>query len=1219
MDKERITKTTEQTLFGNISPEILASYNNPNTKYLDDESLAALEALPVPLIVYCPLKKGHKLVAVSDGFCNMLGYDRETFTRLYNENQHFLVHPNDRKVLANAEGFSAINPSEHISSVIRLKTATGKYKWVSGNADGKIGPYGHILFYATCSEMQQQQREHRNALRRNTMHVESLLQRILDTSKSATFWKDVTCRYLGANKTFLDYCGLTLEDILGKTNEEVGWLEELVVSQNSRTYKENDQLVLSGKSILRQHNQIRVHGQVREVILNKMPLMEAGKVVGIICSFDDVTNENSLQRQIQRLNSILDNISVGICLYHAHGMEYKSLATNSTLRQQLNITSDDFFLDDADNIIIQLIHPADRWQIMHSARRMANGEHNIAYNYRLRPKGSNEYKWFHLSGTYLPQADGSAFVYVTYTDITAEKIAEQELADSRKAYETAADAAGLAVWYYDILNDKKTFLDNRISQLVRNKYNLPKTIENDTDAMKQLIDPSSIAAFEKLHDDIRMGKSSSCDVQLRPTANAPIHWERLTYSVICNAEGIPAMGYGIGMDITQQKLRAMRYDQELSQLHNVSQPNLIAKSHYDLSEKKVIEYISTSVHALPVRAGDPYDSMLNILLYYITLPEDKEKVATAMNRDNLIQKFIDGERSFVLEYRRQNEYMSPILVESTISIFSGKNGHIECFFYAYDMTSKFMTDIIANKVSDLGYNQMAIINIITGTMTFYSRHTGVVESTTENPLYYNEIVQGQLIDELGPDEGEKIFDKMKLDAILNQLDEKQLYDFAFNIPGQDGAISRKRVQCFYLDKTRTSVFMAQSDITEQYNVERKRLHELHLATQEAQRANESKSLFLSSISHDMRTPLNGIISFTNFALETEDQEKQHDYLNKIKQSGSLLLNLVNDTLNLNRLESGKVKVNLETLNFAEILSTITTPIHVAADERGINFITDIDEKLPKFVRTDQLKLQEICLNILSNAVKFTKPNGTVSMSITYLKDSLLENDGHQTATCQIIIADDGIGMSEEFLPKLFDAFSQEYSSEIANPTGTGLGLSIVKRYIEMMGGNISVKSALGKGTTFCVVLPWEAVEMDVSESDSITDDQQDFSHLSALVTDDNELNVEIATMLLESRDIKVTTASNGQEAVQTFTDAQPGTFDFILMDLRMPVMNGYEAVTAIRSLEREDAKTIPIIAMSADAYEEDVKKCLACGMQAHVVKPVDPDVLFNEIAKACFH
>ena len=389
------------------------------------------------------------------------------------------------------------------------------------------------------------------------------------------------------------------------------------------------------------------------------------------------------------------------------------------------------------------------------------------------------------------------------------------------------------------------------------------------------------------------------------------------------------------------------------------------------------------------------------------------------------------------------------------------------------------------------------------------------------------------------------------------------------------------------------------------------MHWVHKKNAELQIATTAKSTFLSNISHDMRTPLNGIIGYTNLAQQTDDRELTQNYLSKIRISGNLLLDLINDTLDISKIESGKYTLNPEILTNVELLESITVPIKETAEQKHINFVVDTLKMKKCMIRIDRLNIQKVVLNLLSNAVKFTPEGGTVTLTISNFK-----KDGDPINTL-ISVKDTGIGIGEDFLPKLYEPFSQEHAPEARGTTGTGLGLSIVKAIVTLMNGRIEVKTKRGEGTQFDVYLPIEMVKDTIEAPKHIPVDTTTLAGLKALLCEDNEMNREIAVTILAKFGVSTIQAMNGKEGVQLFTNSAEGTFDVVLMDLRMPDMNGYDAALAIRKLPRADATTVPIIAMSADAYQSDIQKCQAVGMNDHISKPIDQQLLFNELVKFC--
>jgi CheY-like chemotaxis protein/nitrogen-specific signal transduction histidine kinase len=380
--------------------------------------------------------------------------------------------------------------------------------------------------------------------------------------------------------------------------------------------------------------------------------------------------------------------------------------------------------------------------------------------------------------------------------------------------------------------------------------------------------------------------------------------------------------------------------------------------------------------------------------------------------------------------------------------------------------------------------------------------------------------------------------------------------------------------------------------------------DLETAIHDAKTANAAKSTFLSSMSHDMRTPLNGIISFTSFALNTKDEKKKEEYLNKVQKSSSVLKNLINDTLSVSRIESGKTALYLQYAPTKEIYENLTLVMANAAAEKGVAFHTSSDVPQDISTNIDKTKMQEIFMNLLSNAIKYTPRGGSVWYDVHYMD----EKDGR--AMFRFTIKDNGIGMSKEFQKKMFDSFTQEHQDD-KTVEGTGLGLYIVKRYVDLMHGRIEVESELGKGTTFVVYLSSEIKH--VSDTAQNKNGNYNFTGNRILLTEDNSFNQEIAKTLLEMKGATVEIAENGVAAVERFQNSAEGYYDAVLMDIHMPVMNGFEATKAIRGMSRNDAKKVPIIAMTADAYDQDVKNCMDAGMNSHVAKPIDPEYLYHEL------
>ena len=380
---------------------------------------------------------------------------------------------------------------------------------------------------------------------------------------------------------------------------------------------------------------------------------------------------------------------------------------------------------------------------------------------------------------------------------------------------------------------------------------------------------------------------------------------------------------------------------------------------------------------------------------------------------------------------------------------------------------------------------------------------------------------------------------------------------------------------------------------------------------EANAANVAKTTFLNSMSHDIRTPMNAIIGFTNIALSMSPEEKLRNCLEKIMQSSDYLMSLINDVLDISRIESGKIKYEPVPCDITEITDTVLSVAHGFLQGRNIEFIVERATPTAKYVYADELRIREVLINILSNAIKFTKDGGTIRFEV---KDQPVGDGKHVEVHYRI--SDTGIGMSEEYQKHLYEEFSQESDGARTNYKGTGLGMAITKRYVDMMHGEIHVKSQQGVGTTFTVELPLQIADV-VPEKKQETDcTKRDLQGIRVLMAEDNDLNAEIAITLLEEKGMKVTRAIDGQDVVDQFRAAPAGSFDLILMDIMMPKQNGYEATQAIRSMaDRPDGKTIPIVAMTANAFAEDIAAAHAAGMNGHLAKPIDMDEVMKVICR----
>ena len=389
--------------------------------------------------------------------------------------------------------------------------------------------------------------------------------------------------------------------------------------------------------------------------------------------------------------------------------------------------------------------------------------------------------------------------------------------------------------------------------------------------------------------------------------------------------------------------------------------------------------------------------------------------------------------------------------------------------------------------------------------------------------------------------------------------------------------------------------------------------ELEKSAEQAKNANEAKTRFLFNMSHDIRTPMNAIVGFSDLLEKNlQNEKKAKEYLGKIQSSSNLLLMIINQVLEMARIESGTAVLQLKAEDMDALFHRVNTVFEEDIRKKNLQYHTVLDVR-HHYAVCDQTKLQEIMLNIISNAIKYTPEGHSIHVEV---HEAVSENPSK--IRCIFSCEDTGIGISEEYLPHIYEEFSREHTSTENKVPGTGLGLPIIKSMIELMGGSIQVESRQGIGTKFTVDLSFDMAskeEVYGSRNAIKTSAIHTIKGKRILIAEDNELNAEIAKTVLEDAGALVTRVEDGQQAVELFKEKPAGTFDAILMDLMMPIMDGYTATREIRSLERSDSKTIPIIAMTANAFQEDAEKCIAVGMNAHLAKPLDIEKVMITICR----
>lgn len=861
---------------------------------------------------------------------------------------------------------------------------------------------------------------------------------------------------------------------------------------------------------------------------------------------------------------------------------------------------------------LSCLHPGDRERCKADFHALLSERGPMTRQYRFCSARTGDYCWYSVRADIRRNAGNKELVWFVFTDIDEMKKTEITLRESQRCYRRMLDATQTATWTYDIPKRRVVMGDNAATLALRKKFDWPRVFENVPVSTLDFIDEHDREKYLAMFREIDAGHDISCDFWYKQRTGMEPFCARETYSVVFDEDGKPVLAYGIGQNITAQKKLEQRYSREMDYLRRNSEESLISKGHYNLTKNTVLEYdINTQKNIFICNPGASYDEVYEEMLKMPCSESERREIAEKLNRTNLIRRYQQGENHTSLQYRRVLDGQEPIWVYLTVHAYMGPDtGDLELFSYAYDITRRKLNETIMNLISEETFDYIGLIFAETNQFEFVVKSPDILFPDLRQRTSYNECCDYVRRNFVNEDEREQFDSAVSLDNILAELLHKDRCAASYRRI-ENGQLLCKQLDYVWLDKENKIILVVRSDVTTAFSRNRKQLAEIQAAKLEAEKANEAKSAFLANMSHDLRTPLNGVLGFTTLALAESSPEKKQDYLKKIDSSGRLLLDLLNDTLELSRIESGKNILEPEAVLPENLIPAVVTALRPSAELKNIHLKIDYptDELAPLWC--DKLKVQKIALNLISNAIKYTPEGGTVSVSVQHGPDD------KAVSVYRLVVEDTGIGMSEEFLKRMYEPFSQEKRSEMGNVLGTGLGLAIVKRYVDLMGGEISAESQIHKGTRFVVTLPisklGEGQRLQKRETARIN---RAFDGKHVLLCEDNYMNTEIAVTLLREKGIEVECAENGKEGLDKFSASAVGYYDAILMDIRMPVMDGFEAAEKLRSLDRTDAKTVPVIAMTADAFEESIRAAREAGMNAYVTKPIEPNKLYAVLAEA---
>ena len=716
------------------------------------------------------------------------------------------------------------------------------------------------------------------------------------------------------------------------------------------------------------------------------------------------------------------------------------------------------------------------------------------------------------------------------------------------------------------------------------------------------------------------GSPLTAEFRFYPEKNADFRWYRLMAKGAWREHG-ERLVYCCLLDITEEKaaekaraeaqrLEVQKYETQLNMMATAN-ANFAASYRLNLTKDlctgMVVQDEAYSVLKKLAEAGTT-TGLFEAVAKTISDPVIAERVRDTFNCENLLRLFEKGESKVSMEYPCYSARGGVRWILGSVNMVRNpETGDAEGITYAIDIDDRKKIEAVTSHITEQEFEYVGILYLRTEEIELVRKKAHVEYPEIGDKVPYTSrrhFVQEHFI---SPQEVDSYTRATELERIREELAAKGDYTLSYLQTDSSGRRACQQMRFSWLDETHQIVLIVQTDVTASYEHEEKQIAAIQSALMEAEKASSAKTDFVSRISHDIRTPIGAITNITGFALEDlHDPEKLKDDLRKIQVSNEFLLSLVNDVLDISRIDSGKIELHPELYTYADLNSNILNMFAPLCENKGISFRLG-DAPAVTAIRIDRVRFNQIVMNLVSNAVKYTPSGGTITVS------PRAERRADGRCDCVLTVSDTGIGMSEAFQKVMFEPFMQEEDNPRRDKTtqGSGLGLSLVKKLVELIGGTISVKSELGRGTEISVAFAAdEADSADCSgKADAAAEQAEAKLSGRVLLAEDNEINRGIARRILEALGLEVTHAENGARAVALFSASAPGEYRAILMDIQMPILNGYDATKAIRETDRPDAKTIPIIAMTADAFSAAMEHSRAVGMTGYVTKPLDANRL----------
>lgn len=915
-----------------------------------------------------------------------------------------------------------------------------------------------------------------------------------------------------------------------------------------------------------------------------------------------------LRQENERLQNILNLLPGGIVVmrYSRSGLAVPEFLSKG-FAEMTGMTQEEAW-ELYGNDGMEGVHPEDKNRLAQELENYFTGEEGIAeFIYRLR-KGSDGWIWVKNTLTKIESEGGVRRVYCVYQDMTKEREERRQLRQKyndmlMQHYRTHGTDV-LAAGHCNVSR-------NKVMEIIDYRHSgFWSSLGTERDEFfRQLADYVADEGERKPFLDIFQKEAAltaysqgRTELIYRAFVRLPQDaygcYAQFKASLVEEPDTGDVMGILTVSDVTDSVVR----EKLMHQLATVG---------YDVvSDVNLFEDCQRLVTGKDMVYGQEqlscYSWYLNEVLEKRVLPKDRERVKQMLMPDYILER-LKKEPAYFVPYTAMGEDGEVKTKTLLVTASDLRLGRV-CLARKDITDTRWEQQRLLNVIA-YTFDKLSFISVKTGHMTEYTRQMLLENLPPSEIERYDDFLKSRAYMYDADRDGVSIEQRLALERMLEELRD-QPAGFEILLPCHEGGEQQyKQIIVMWADQSHKTVCMVRADVTDMINKEHENKKALEQALMSAKKANQAKSTFLFNMSHDIRTPMNAIIGFANLAgRQPEDTEVVKNCIGKIQRSSDILLRLINDILDMAQIESGKIKLDPAPTDLRVVMNNIEDMFLGSMNEAGITFTMETDLKSP-VVLCDDLRVSQIFINLLSNARKFTPEGGRVTF---HFEQTAEKKNGR--AEYRVVVKDSGIGMHEEFLPHIFDAFERERTSTTTGVGGTGLGLSIVKRLVEMMEGSIEVKSELGKGTEFTVRFILPVVKQETEETKKKDSSRQiDFKGRRILLVEDNDLNREIAFEILKKQGFTVEQAENGAVAVDKVRSSVPGYYDLVLMDIQMPVMDGYRATEEIRHLNNPKLAGIPIVAMTANAFDEDRRKCMDIGMNGHIAKPLRISTLFSTL------